>query len=164
MRCIKLEKQLVEVKEFNNLLKIICWIMAGIFLIVGLLMVCIEFEKEYISIYIITFLIGIIFFFIGLFAPLFCNYIDIYTPQKMYRIKKGKLVFEILWEDVQKITYTKPTFLSWFSFGGGYAFFIYCRKEFTNKGILAGATVLNAHYKVKDVYAIQRIIPVHINM
>ena len=82
----------------------------------------------------------------------------------MIRIKKGKIVFEILWENVIKITYLKPTFLSWFSLGGGYAFFIYCDREFTNQGIQKGAKVFMAHYKKKDVYKIQLVIPVHIDM
>ena len=159
-----MEDRQIKVKEYNKLLKIICWIIAGISFAFGLLMVCIEPEEEYIIAYIITFLAGTIFFVVGLFSPLYCAYTDIYTPTKMYRIKKERIIFEILWEDVTKITYTKPTFLSWFSFGGGYAFFIYCRKEFVSEGILKGATVFNAHYKEKDVYAIQNVIPIHIAM
>lgn len=159
-----MEENRIEVKEFDGLLKAVCWIMAAIFLLFGLLMVCIEPDKEYMGLYIFVFSTGILFFALGCMSPLFCTHTDVYTPEKMSRIKKGKTVFEILWSDVTKITYSKPVFLSWFSFGGGYAFFIHCRKEFTDKGISKGATVFHAHYKERDVYKIQRIIPVHIDM
>ncbi len=154
----------VTVKEHSTMSRIICWIFAGIFFIGGLFMVCIEPEKEYLITYIITFSLGIFFFVLGLCFSLFYNHRDIYSTQKMIRMKKGKVVFEILWANVIKITYTKPSFLSWFSLGGGYAFFIYCNEGFTDRGIQKGATVFLAHYKEKDVYKIQRVIPVHINM
>ena len=159
-----MQERQVEVKELSKVLRIVCWIFAGVFFIFFFLMVCMEPEKKYLIIYIIMFSLGIFFWVLGLCSSLFYKHKDIYSAQKMIRIKKGKIVFEILWEDVTKIIYTKPTFLSWFSLGGGYAFFIYCDKEFTDRGIQKGAKVFMAHYKEKDVYKIQRVIPVHINM
>jgi len=142
--------------------------------------VCVIFGTFFISVLILCLMLGhkedrgiacwifipptILFYGLVLSSFLFFNHRDIYTPEKMVRIKKGRIVFEIYWVNVEKISYTKPSLIGWLSLGGSYAFFIKTKKGFTSKGFNKDAIVFTAHYNELDVYKIQRIIPIHIDM
>ena len=85
-----MEERQIKVKEYNKLLKIICWIIAGIFFVFGLLMVCIEPKEEYIITYIITFLIGIIFLSSVCFPHYIVLMLIFILPQKCIEPKREK--------------------------------------------------------------------------
>ena len=154
----------VVVREKQSLLIVVCVIFGTFFL--GILVLCLALgvKSDY-NIYCWVFIPPTaLFYALSLFAPFMMSHRDIYTSKKMIRMKNNKIVFEIFWEDVISISYTKPSLLGWLDFGGSYAFFIKTKKAFTDKGIQAGATMFNAHYNVKDVYKIQGVIPVSIRM
>jgi len=91
------------------------------------------------------------------------SYFDVYTPQKMFRIRKnGKIEFDIEWSNVDRITYTKPSFLSLFNYGGPFLFLILTQNGYRDVGVLRGIKSLHNYYKPKDVEIIKKVIPVEI--
>lgn len=154
----------VAVKEKKGLFIGICLVFSVFFL--GTLILCLALGRDSNAgiIWGIFLPPTILFGALGGCSNLLFAHVDIYTSEKMVRLKRGRVVFEIFWTNVEYITYTKPSILGWLSFGGNYAFFIKCKEGYTEKGFNAGATMFNAHYKVEDVFKIQKIIPIHINM
>ena len=96
--------------------------------------------------------------FFAITAKLYIKAKDTYTATGMIRKRGDKVLYELEWENVEKITYNRLSLMSIFMFGPT-AFLIFQKEQPVDK---KQARTFLTYYSMREVKKIQTIIPLEI--